>query len=275
VNGQQGRERQEADVLAEHVGRAVAHATSNGSRMEAIAESPGPFVRAIDDADGRVVPGAKSRRSSGKIGASSLAGVAIIPTSPATARVARLPSASRAATTALLVNVAKTCGALFAPLDPAGTPAPDPKIRGSGDLGEEDRGLRAIGDFLKTDLSGLIWDIFEERSVAKPIPGGHGGDAARYPARRRKLHRPVEIYDRGSGRQSQDSGPVEALRDHALTSGDPSRADCKARLSIGHSLASAQSLARCAAPSPHDFCEVTYLVATDDRGAPHGHAHHA
>jgi hypothetical protein len=178
VNGQQGRERQEADVLADHAGRAVAHATSNRPRMEAIAESPGPFVRAIDDADGRVVSGAKGRRGSGKIGASSLAGVAIIPTSPATARVAGLPSASRAATTALLVNVAITCGALLAPLDPARTPAPDPKIRGSGDLGEEDRGLRAIGDSLNTDLSGLIWDIFEGRSVAKPIPGGHGGHAA-------------------------------------------------------------------------------------------------
>src|ERR1700722_15813706 len=146
--------------------------------MEAIAECPGPLVRAIDDADGRVVSGAKGRRRSGKIGTASLAGVAIIPTSPATTRVAGLPSGSRAATTAFLVKVAKTCGALLAPLDPAGTPAPDPKIRGSGDLGEEDRGLRAIGDFLKTDLSGLIWDIFEERSVAKPIPGGHGGHAA-------------------------------------------------------------------------------------------------
>ena len=178
MNGQQGRERQEADVLAEHVGRAVAHATSNRPWMEAIAESPGPFVRAIDDADGRVVTGAKGRRSSGKIGASSLAGVAIIPTSPATARVAGLPSGSRAATTALLVKVAIACGALPAPLDPAGTVAPDPKIRGSGDLGEEDRGLRAIGDVLNTDLSALVWDIFEGLSVAKPIPGGHRVHAA-------------------------------------------------------------------------------------------------
>ena len=134
MNAQQGHERQEADVLADHAGRAVAHARSNRPRMEAVAESPDPLVRAVEDADG---PGAAGLRRSSKIGACSLAGVAIIPTSPATARVVRPKYGAR---TAALVNVAITFGALLAPLDPAGTPAPDPKIWSSGDLGEEDRG---------------------------------------------------------------------------------------------------------------------------------------
>src|SRR3984957_8207368 len=109
VNARQGHERQEADVLVDHAGRAVAHASSNRPRMEAVAESPDPLVRAIEDADG---PGAAGLRRSGKIGACSLAGVAIIPTSPATARVVGPKHGAR---TAALVNVAITFGALLAP----------------------------------------------------------------------------------------------------------------------------------------------------------------
>src|ERR1700722_17109638 len=127
VNAQQGHERQEADVLADHAGRAVAHADSNRPRMEAVAESPDPLVRAIEDAHG---PGSAPLLRSGKIGACSLAGVAIIETAPATARVVGPKLGAR---TAALVNVAKTWG-LLAPLDPAGPSALDPKIRGSGDL---------------------------------------------------------------------------------------------------------------------------------------------
>src|SRR5580704_991601 len=134
VNAQQGHERQEADVLADHAGRAVAHASSNRPRMEAVAESPDPLVRAIEDAEG---PGSVPLSSSGKIGACSLAGVAIIPTAPATAWVVGPKHGAR---TAAMVNVAITCRALLAPLDPAWPPAPDPKIRAAGNLGEEERG---------------------------------------------------------------------------------------------------------------------------------------
>jgi hypothetical protein len=173
VNGTQGHERQEADVLADHAGRAVAHANSTRPRMEAPAESPGPLVRAIDDADGHVVSGAPGLTSSGKIGACSLAVVAIIERCPGTARVASRPAGIRVVTAAALVNVAITCGALPAPRYPAWPPAPDPKIRAAGDLGVEDRGRSAIGDALNTDGSALIWDVSVFISTV-----GHGGRVA-------------------------------------------------------------------------------------------------
>src|SRR5580700_4387455 len=130
--------------------------------MEAVAESPDPLVRAIEDAHG---PVSEPLRSSEKIGACSLAGVAIIETAPATARVVGPKHGAR---TAALVNVAITC--LLAPLDPAWPPAPDPKIRAAGDLGEEDRGRSAIGDFVNTDGSG--------NANFRVVTVGHSGLAA-------------------------------------------------------------------------------------------------
>lgn len=164
VNAQQGHERQEADVLADHASRAVAHANSNRPRMEAVAECPDPLVRAIEDAQG---PGSEPLLRSGKIGACSLAGVAIIETAPATARIVGPRYGARTAT---CVNVAKMFGALPAPRYPAWPPAPDVQVRGSGDLGEEDRGLRAIADFLKSDGSG--------DANFRVVTVGHGGRAA-------------------------------------------------------------------------------------------------
>jgi len=84
--GQQGAERQETDVLADHAGRAVAHGNSGHSGMEAVSVVPLPLVCAIDDA-GDAIRSVRSKVGSRKTGPSHIL-LAIIQTGPAAARVA-------------------------------------------------------------------------------------------------------------------------------------------------------------------------------------------
>src|SRR5580704_3374797 len=163
--GRQGAEHHNADVFADHSGRSVAHANSGRPRMEAVRVVPSPLVRAIDNADSE---GARCIVGTGKIGALNIV-IGIVPTSPATARVA--DGVRRAWWIAANLVDQAILGLLTAP-HPA--PSLDPKIRTAGKLAGEDRRLRAVSDLVDRDPVSVL----EARTAARRA--GHDAPTARH-----------------------------------------------------------------------------------------------